>query len=262
METLKHPSNRRGKTRLLRGMKKRPGRPGVALERVMGIEPTYEAWEAAVLPLNYTRSEEDSTCNGGPIGRAPWATGVNDTVRMNVSTILCLAAVLALAGCSRHDDAAAPAPAAAASDNSAFLEGATAAASAASEPVPPPPLPAPHADRGPPPDVPPIVRDGIRYAQGDAERDPGLTQASGMLVVSDDFSGKRLWTLAVYNAGVDAKKNPTARSIFFKAMAFDPDGFLRVVNEDDEAFLVDVRRHLATPAPAKPDPAASAAIVR
>ena len=24
-------------------------------ERVMGIEPTLEAWEAAVLPLNYTR---------------------------------------------------------------------------------------------------------------------------------------------------------------------------------------------------------------
>ena len=27
-----------------------------ALERVKGIEPSYAAWEAAVLPLNYTRS--------------------------------------------------------------------------------------------------------------------------------------------------------------------------------------------------------------
>ena len=26
------------------------------VERVKGIEPSYEAWEAAVLPLNYTRS--------------------------------------------------------------------------------------------------------------------------------------------------------------------------------------------------------------
>ena len=26
-----------------------------SLERAMGIEPTYAAWEAAVLPLNYTR---------------------------------------------------------------------------------------------------------------------------------------------------------------------------------------------------------------
>ncbi len=25
------------------------------VERVMGIEPTYQAWEARVLPLNYTR---------------------------------------------------------------------------------------------------------------------------------------------------------------------------------------------------------------
>jgi hypothetical protein len=28
--------------------------PGV--ERVKGIEPSYAAWEAAVLPLNYTRA--------------------------------------------------------------------------------------------------------------------------------------------------------------------------------------------------------------
>ena len=187
---------------------------------------------------------------------------VNDTVRMNASTILCLAAVLALAACERHDDNAAPAQATAASDNSAFLEGATAAASAASAPEAPAAPPPPHADRGPPPQVPDVVRDGVRYAQGDAERDQGLAQASGMLVVSDDFSGKRLWTLAVYNAGVDAKKNADARSIFFKTMAFDPNGRLRVVNEDDQAFLVDVGRHVATPAPAKADASVGAPLVR
>ena len=32
----------------------------LGLERVMGIEPTPEAWEAAVLPLNYTRSGAQS----------------------------------------------------------------------------------------------------------------------------------------------------------------------------------------------------------
>ena len=30
-------------------------REGEFLERVDGIEPTYAAWKAAVLPLNYTR---------------------------------------------------------------------------------------------------------------------------------------------------------------------------------------------------------------
>jgi hypothetical protein len=33
----------------------------MCLERVKGIEPSYEAWEAAVLPLNYTREAVDDT---------------------------------------------------------------------------------------------------------------------------------------------------------------------------------------------------------
>ncbi len=35
---------------------KNPAQAGDVLERVKGIEPSYAAWEAAVLPLNYTRS--------------------------------------------------------------------------------------------------------------------------------------------------------------------------------------------------------------
>ena len=39
------------------------------MERVMGIEPTLAAWEAAVLPLNYTRSPgllRSAQCEGTP----------------------------------------------------------------------------------------------------------------------------------------------------------------------------------------------------
>ena len=36
------------------------------VERVMGIEPTYQAWEARVLPLNYTR---ESVVQVGQEGR-------------------------------------------------------------------------------------------------------------------------------------------------------------------------------------------------
>jgi hypothetical protein len=168
---------------------------------------------------------------------------------MKASTIFCLAALLALAACDRHDSDAPPAPEPAASDNSAFLEGGHPAEAAASE-ADAASVAAPHADRGPPPEVPPIVRDGVRYAQAEDGRDPGLPQASGMLVVSDDFSGKRLWTLAVYSEGADAKRTPDARWIFFKRMAFDPDGRLRIVNEADQVFLVDVRRRTSTPVPA------------
>ena len=31
------------------------------LERVKGIEPSYAAWEAAVLPLNYTRADNSKS---------------------------------------------------------------------------------------------------------------------------------------------------------------------------------------------------------
>jgi hypothetical protein len=169
---------------------------------------------------------------------------------MNAPKILCLAALLALAACDRHEDAT-PGPEAAASDNSAFLEGGQHAEAAAPEAAPAPAsAPEARVDRGPPPEVPPIVRDGVRYAQGEDGRDVGLPQASGVLVASDDFSGKRLWTLAVYSEGADAKRTPDARWIFFKRMAFDPDGRLRIVNEADQVFLVDVRRRTSTPVPA------------
>ena len=51
-------------------------RAGLAgwVERVKGIEPSYAAWEAAVLPLNYTRNPEELSVSGGelPRARAAW----------------------------------------------------------------------------------------------------------------------------------------------------------------------------------------------
>jgi hypothetical protein len=41
---------------------------GRLLERVKGIEPSYAAWEAAVLPLNYTRELLPASC-GNPENR-------------------------------------------------------------------------------------------------------------------------------------------------------------------------------------------------
>ena len=36
------------------------------VERVMGIEPTYDAWEAPALPLSYTRATmRDQECSEG-----------------------------------------------------------------------------------------------------------------------------------------------------------------------------------------------------
>lgn len=38
-----------------------------ALERIMGIEPTFAAWEAAVLPMNYIRVAPCRNCTGAPL---------------------------------------------------------------------------------------------------------------------------------------------------------------------------------------------------
>ena len=47
----------KGQNRPISRSKKRDTPNGVSLflERLMGVEPTYAAWEAAVLPMNYSR---------------------------------------------------------------------------------------------------------------------------------------------------------------------------------------------------------------
>ena len=51
--------------------KKRPD-GALCLERVKGIEPSYAAWEAAVLPLNYTRFDGvDSNDFSASVGIVP-----------------------------------------------------------------------------------------------------------------------------------------------------------------------------------------------
>lgn len=49
----------------------------ICVERVMGIEPTYQAWEARVLPLNYTRIAMRWPSKGwvaGFVKRAVWGS--------------------------------------------------------------------------------------------------------------------------------------------------------------------------------------------
>ena len=52
------------------------------MERVMGIEPTLVAWEATVLPLNYTRADEEPRRRGTHPrrdGTSPSVTGQSRT---------------------------------------------------------------------------------------------------------------------------------------------------------------------------------------
>lgn len=96
-------------------------------------------------------------------------------------------------------------------------------------------------DRMPPPEVPAVEREGVRYAQATDGHSVGADQVGGVLVATDIASGKQLWTLAVYANPIDRKQEADTQWIFFRSMAFDPDGRLRIVNEARKTFLVDVK---------------------
>src|SRR4051812_28072988 len=49
-----------------------PGHTGLAVERVTGIEPALSAWEADVLPLNYTRRRRRPYPSARDSGRRGW----------------------------------------------------------------------------------------------------------------------------------------------------------------------------------------------
>jgi len=104
------------------------------------------------------------------------------------------------------------------------------------------------ADRLPPPEVPPVERDGVRYAQAEDGHDVGIDQVGGVLVATSVSSGQRLWTLSVYGNPLDPRQEADAQWLFFESMAFDPDGRLRIVNEAGHAYLVDVQAPRVTPA--------------
>jgi len=64
------------------------------------------------------------------------------------------------------------------------------------------------ADRLGPPDVPPIYHEGVVYTQD--ENGPG-----GVLVASDDETGKALWTLKIYDVKIDKALEADAQWVFF-----------------------------------------------
>lgn len=103
-------------------------------------------------------------------------------------------------------------------------------------------------DRLPPPEVPPVERGGVRYAQARDGRDVGAAQVGGVLVATDIASGKQLWTLPVYANAINEKMEADAQWLFFTAMHFDPDGRLRITNEAGKTFLVDVKGPSVVPA--------------
>lgn len=104
-------------------------------------------------------------------------------------------------------------------------------------------------DRLPPPVVPAVERDGVRYSQAGDGHDVGLDQVGGVLVATDIRSGKQLWVLSVYKNPIDPRLEADVQWVFFTSMAFDSRGRLRISNELGKTFQVDVKTRKVTPVP-------------
>ncbi len=52
------------------------------MERVTGIEPASRAWEALILPLNYTRSDAEHSTDAVPPGLRPMSLSVTSRERV------------------------------------------------------------------------------------------------------------------------------------------------------------------------------------
>ncbi len=103
------------------------------------------------------------------------------------------------------------------------------------------------ADREAPPPVPPVVHNGVRYAQAEDGRAHGFTQVGGVLLATAADTGRQLWVLQVYPNPVDPAKEADAQWIFFRSMALDAGGRLRIVDEAGRVHLVDPGRRTVTP---------------
>ncbi|MBC7505358.1 MAG: hypothetical protein H7267_06505 [Sandarakinorhabdus sp.] len=96
-------------------------------------------------------------------------------------------------------------------------------------------------DRNPPRPVPPVVRDGKRYAQRLGGTDASAGQVGGLLDVIDEDTGATEATIKVYDNKRDPAIEGDAQDIFFASMGFDAAGRLIVTDETARRFAVDVK---------------------
>jgi hypothetical protein len=103
----------------------------------------------------------------------------------------------------------------------------------------------PEADRSAPAEVKPVVRDGVRYeALIGGSHDP---QVGGLIGAHDVASGRRLWTLAVFDNVRKPEFEGDAQDVFVRELRFDAAGHLQVTDELGRHWVVDVVAHTSKP---------------
>lgn len=102
----------------------------------------------------------------------------------------------------------------------------------------------PQASRSAPPEVSPVVRDGVRYEQLEGLRLPGIDPDSGHVVAFDDATDTVVWTAEIYRveplphlAGIETD----VLKVFFASMKLSADGQqLLIVDERARHFTLDL----------------------
>ena len=109
-------------------------------------------------------------------------------------------------------------------------------------------------DRPPPPDVPPVELDGIRYSQSYGDSQPPERLESGYLMAEDIESGKLLWRVRIYAPEYDPEEERDIQEIYFTGLSIVEDGAaLAVENEAGELWRVDPSTGAATLVRSRPE---------
>jgi hypothetical protein len=110
-------------------------------------------------------------------------------------------------------------------------------------------LPTASFDRPPPPKVPPVTRNGLRYEQHIGTHNDAVGQSGGLLDIIDDATGKLITTIKVYDNQRRPDLEGDVQDIFFTSMSFDPTGKLIITNEAGHRYAVDPTTRTVTPLP-------------
>src|SRR5262249_18003501 len=86
------------------------------------------------------------------------------------------------------------------------------------------------AKRGPPPAVPPVVYQGVRYEAPPSAFDNPCEQEGGCVVAFDDATGAQLWFVEVYCTQYDPNLELDVQWVYISSLSIS-DGHIAVTNE-------------------------------
>ena len=107
--------------------------------------------------------------------------------------------------------------------------------------------------RGALPEVAPVIINQIEYSVIHWGDELGERRNGGYVVAKDLASNSRLWVLKVYTTVYDERKEMDAQDVFISKLAFTS-GKLRVVDELERQFMIDLETRAITQTRPKPNP--------